>query len=109
MSPNPASGRAAQGWRSGKRGHPLASAPPNGIHAVRYGPITVDADVQRNVFLGLLAGLLLSTALALALEFRRERAPGGLANKHLTSTDDGLVRRLVARRRRTEGRASAGS
>lgn len=65
--------------------------------------------VQRNVFLGLLAGLLLSTALALALEFRRERAPGGLANKHLTSTDDGLVRRLVARRRRTEGRASAGS
>lgn len=24
---------------------------PNGIHAVRYGPMTVDADLQRNVFL----------------------------------------------------------
>ncbi|MDR6758954.1 trk system potassium uptake protein TrkH [Mycoplana sp. BE70] len=35
---------------------------PNGIHAVRYGSMTVDADVQRNVFLYFISYIMLCAA-----------------------------------------------
>lgn len=40
---------------------------PNGIHAVRYGPITVDADVQRNVFLFFISYMMICFAGGLLL------------------------------------------
>lgn len=40
---------------------------PNGIHAVRYGPITVDADVQRNVFLFFISYMMVCVAGSLLL------------------------------------------
>lgn len=40
---------------------------PNGIHAVRYGPMTVDADIQRNVFLFFISYIMICAAGSLLL------------------------------------------
>lgn len=40
---------------------------PNGIHTVRYGPMTVDADVQRNVFLFFISYIMICFAGGLVL------------------------------------------